>query len=127
MADLLVHSDVLVDHLRGARRLQPGPDRLSYSAVTRFDLFASEDADERRIQRLLSPFQELSLDRRVAERAGRLLRDTSLAAADALIAATAIVHRMPLVTAETKEFGGIDGLEVRSPLALGDPVEWGPA
>ena len=126
MADLLVHTDVFVHHLRGARRLRPSGDRLSFSSITRFDLFASEGGDQRRIQRLLSPFEEIPVDRRVAERAGPLLSSARLPAADALIAATAIVHRMPLVTERDKDFGEIAGLELRAPTLLGDPAAWGP-
>ena len=40
MADLLVDTDVFVDHIRGAARIRVGPHTLSYSVVTRCELFA---------------------------------------------------------------------------------------
>ena len=40
MADLLVDTDVFVDHLRGAVELTAGRHRLHYSVITRAELFA---------------------------------------------------------------------------------------
>ena len=37
--------------------------------------------------------------------------------ADAIIAATALVHSMPLITSNIEDFKGIDGLEVINPFA----------
>jgi hypothetical protein len=35
VADLLVDTDIFIDHLRGAAELKPGRHRLHYSVVTR--------------------------------------------------------------------------------------------
>src|SRR4051794_20284536 len=75
VAELLVDTDVFIDHLRGASPLRPGRDALSYSTVTRCELFAGDAAQEDAVALLLSPFRELPVDRAVAERAGRLRRD----------------------------------------------------
>ena len=53
MADLLVDTDVFVDHLRGARRMEPGRDRILYSVVrddgvTAFRRFADRRLTGRR-------------------------------------------------------------------------------
>lgn len=73
VADLLVDTDVFVDHLRGAAKLVPGRHRLHYSVVTRAELFAGNTATNLSSQ-LLAPFRELAVDRAIAERAGRLAR-----------------------------------------------------
>ena len=38
MADVLVDTDVFIDHLRGAHALRPGSHRLHYSVITRAEL-----------------------------------------------------------------------------------------
>ena len=116
MASLLVDTDVFVDHLRGARRLQAPPeDRLSYSVVTRCELFAGTATDEKAVRELLTPFRELPVDRAVAERAGRIRRETGIRTPDALIAATALVGRLTLVTRNERDFEPVSGLRLRPP------------
>ena len=46
MPDLLVDTDVFVDHLRGARKMRAGLDRILYSVVTRCELFAGREVEE---------------------------------------------------------------------------------
>ena len=115
MADLLLDTDVFVDHLRGARRLKPGQDRILYSGVTRCELFAGRDADEEAVQRLLEVFEELAVDRPIAERGGRLRRAGGIRTPDALIAATALEHKLVLVTRNTRDFQSVRGLKLRPP------------
>jgi predicted nucleic acid-binding protein len=112
---ILVDSDVFVDHLRGNRRLVAGRDELHVSAVTRAELFSGRGAEERLIRRLLEPMTDLPVDAAIAERAGRMRRGTSRRLPDALIAATALEHRLTLVTRNTRDFEGIRGLIVRAP------------
>lgn len=113
MADLLVDTDVCVDHLNGTRRL-PRSGRLAYSVITRAELLADPAADEPTIHRLLAAMDELAVDRRIAERAGRLRRERqSVKMPDALIAATALVHSLTLRTNNARDFRRITGLRVR--------------
>jgi toxin FitB len=112
---LLIDSDVLVDHLRGHRRLVAGTDELHVSAVSRAELFAGRGSEERRVRRLLSPMTDIPVDTAIAERAGRLGRTGSLRLPDALIAATALEHRLTLVTRNIRDFEGVRGLKLRPP------------
>jgi predicted nucleic acid-binding protein len=110
-ADLLVDTDVLVDHLRGDRRLRADGRRLAVSVVTRCELFAGRD-DAARLRRLLAAMVELAVDPPIAELAGITRRETGIATPDALIAATALTHRLPLMTRNRGHFDRVPGLEV---------------
>jgi predicted nucleic acid-binding protein len=113
VAELLVDTDVFIDHLRGAAALVPGRHRLHYSVVTRAELYAGSTATNLSSQ-LLAPFRELAVDRAVAERAGRVAREFGVRLPDALIAATALEHGLGLVTRNRKHFESIRGLRLRT-------------
>jgi hypothetical protein len=111
----LVDTDVFVDHLRGARPLKTGPHQLSYSVITRCELFAGRSAEEAALALLLAPFMELPVDRSVAERAGRLRRTNGIRTPDALIAGTALEHGLGLMTRNTSDFAGVPDLKIVMP------------
>jgi predicted nucleic acid-binding protein len=113
MAELLVDTDVCIEHLAGARRLPGGSGRLAYSVVTRAELLAGAGEDEPSVRRLLAGMEELVVDRRVADRAGLLRRELpSLRMPDALIAATSMVHAVALHTKNTRDFVRVPGLRL---------------
>jgi predicted nucleic acid-binding protein len=113
VADLLVDTDVFIDHLRGAAELKPGRHRLHYSVITRAELFAGNTATALASQ-LLAPFREVPVDRGVAERAGRVAREFGLRLPDALIAATALENELSLSTRNAKHFQKVRGLRIRA-------------
>jgi predicted nucleic acid-binding protein len=115
LADLLVDTDVFVDHLRGHRPLAADGDHVRYSAITRAELFAGRSAQEDPVRLLLAPFTEIDVDRSIAESGGRLRRTHAIALPDALIAATALRHELTLVTRNVSDFGSVPGLSVRAP------------
>lgn len=109
---IMVDSDILIDHIRGVRKLPPLP--LAYSVITRCELFAGRD-DPSMLRRLLAPLQELDLSSAIAERGGALKREAKVPTPDALIAATALEHALPLMTRNTRHFGGVPDLDLRTP------------
>jgi predicted nucleic acid-binding protein len=113
-ADVLVDTDVLVDHLRGAHRLTSGGRRLGVSVVSRCELFAGRDA-ESRLGSFLAPMIDLPVDAGIAELAGTIRRESGLATPDALIAATAITHGIPVMTRNRRHFERVDTLRVVRP------------
>ncbi len=112
MADFLVDTDVFIDHLRGATEFDPKTHRVHYSVITRAELFAGNAATEL-VNTLLAPFREVSIGRALAERAGRLRRETDIRLPDALIAATAIEHKLSLFTRNRTDFKRVSGLRIR--------------
>lgn len=114
MADILVDTDVFVDHLRGAAELKSGRNRLHYSVVTRAELFAGNSATDL-VSQLLTPLRELSVDRSIAERAGRVVREFQLRMPDALIAATALENNLSLATRNRRDFDRVRSLRLRTP------------
>ena len=115
VADLLLDTDVFVEHLRGARRLSSGGQQIAYSVVTRCELFAGRQGEEGKVADLLEPFVEIPLDRNIAEMAGRFRRDRMVRIADALIGATALEYDLTLVTRNVRDFRSIPDLRIRSP------------
>jgi len=113
VAEVLVDTDVFVDHLRGAVELKPRRHRLHYSVITRAELFAGNSASDLSI-RLLAPFREIAVDRAVAERAGRVRREAGMHLPDALIAATALEHELHLATRNARHFEAVRGLRLRT-------------
>jgi hypothetical protein len=116
VADYLVDTDVLVDHLRGVQELRPRKrDRLAYSVITRAELFAGRADAEREVALLLDGLAELPITRSSAEAAGRIRRTTGARLPDALIAATAIEHGVALMTRNRKDYERIPKLRLRTP------------
>lgn len=113
MADVLVDTDVFINHLRGAAELKPRRHRVHYSVITRAELFAGNSASDLFTQ-LLAPFREVAVDRPIAERAGRVRRETGIRLPDALIAATALERGLDLATRNTRDFEPVRGLRLRS-------------
>jgi len=113
VADILVDTDVFVDHLRGANELRPGRHRVNYSTVTRAELLAGTTATDL-VSQLLEPFREHAVDRSIAERAGRITREAGIRLSDALIAATALEHSLRVVTRNRRDFERVRGLRLHS-------------
>jgi predicted nucleic acid-binding protein len=116
MAEVLVDTDVLIDHLRGHRPFRSRRDRVFYSVVTRSELFAGRAADEDVVRRLLAAFAEIGLDRTVAEAAGRIRRSAGIPMADAIVAASAVEFGLPIVTGNRHHFERVRGVRIRTPV-----------
>jgi tRNA(fMet)-specific endonuclease VapC len=111
------------------------PDVALISAITLAELSigplaATDEAERARrlahVQQAEADFDPIPFDAAAARVFGivasayrRAGRKTAARAFDALIAATAIAHGLPLYTANPADFAGIDGLVVRTVTAPG--------
>lgn len=113
MGDLLVDTDVLIDHLRGSARFQPPEGAgVSCSVVTRSELLAGPQAQEDAVRTLLASLGEIPVSAEIADAAGLIRRDTGLATPDALIAATALSAGLELRTGNRRHFERVPGLRL---------------
>lgn len=118
---MLVDTDVLIWHLRGLPRATQRLDRLprlTISAITWLELLHGmrSRAELQAVQKSLAlrNTEQLPVTPAITIRAVSLMENLSLShglgMGDALIAATALEHSLPLLTANVKHFGPIEGL-----------------
>jgi predicted nucleic acid-binding protein len=125
MNDVLLDSDILIDHLRGyelarryLQRFEAGEEQGYLSVISVAELAAGQmrqEGEEAKIRRLLALFTLIDLDSAIAWRAGEIRRQYGTRLADALIAATALMRNLPLSTRNLRHFTLIDGLHVEKP------------
>lgn len=124
MNGILVDTSIIIDYLRQKDKgkttqfnLEKGSYKLFISIITYAESYAGKGIWERNeakeiLKKLLSGFQVLPLDEEISEQAGaiRARYDTSIT--DAIIAATAISHKLKLATLNTKDFNKIKTLKL---------------
>ena len=125
----LIDADVVSAHLRGranvTSRLLQHTGRLAMSTVTLAELqtwLHRQNTPQRYrdgLALLKAEFELLAVDEAVANRfgeiGGKLLdRGQTVATPDLLIAATALVHDLTLVTGNVRHFSAIDGLRIEN-------------
>lgn len=120
----IVDTDVLIDAGRGASEavacLQDieGKSALAASVVTQMELFVGcrDKAELQQVEKFLRRFQLIKLTEQVSDEAVELLRQYRLShgllIADALIAATALVFDVPLISKNQRDYHFITGLNL---------------
>ena len=117
----LVDTNIMIDYLRGyppaIALIESLSDRLSLSTITIAELYAGiRGKDERHnIELLISAFEIISVDQDIAIKAGdyknTYFKSHQIYLADAMIAATADVFDVILLTLNVKHFPMIKGLK----------------
>ncbi len=105
----LLDSCILIDHLRGNVAateflLQTRGAAISHITWIEVMVGAADPEGERPLRALLSGFRVIPVDTDVAEEAVHLRRSRRVKLPDAIIWATARVHRLELATRNTKDF-----------------------
>ena len=125
MDEVLLDSDILIDHLRGyeparqyLKRFEAGEVQGYLSIITVAELAAGhmrQDDEEAKVQQLLALFTHIELDFAIAWRGGEIRRHYQTRLADALMAATALSRHLTLATRNLQHFTPIEGLRVEKP------------
>jgi predicted nucleic acid-binding protein len=92
------------------------------SSITRIEVFGFsglKQEEKASLDTLFAFLDVYSLDERVIAKSIELRQIRRMGLADAIIAATALVHAMPLVTRNADDFKAIEGLEVINPFDAG--------
>ena len=114
---LLVDTDILIAYFnrRTYRSYLENPqNRIYYSAVTKKELLSKrglKDSERQAILAVLQRFRLIRIDQRISIEYSRLKSDyPSLGRGDALIAASALVWKLPLLTQNLRHFRLVEGL-----------------
>ncbi len=120
---MLLDSNILIYGSKGEdAALDAILDRtdLSVASVSRIETLGYDHLTEIEQQWLEIAFDRMSvlpLDEAIVERAIELRRTRMMKLGDAIIAATALIHNLELVTRNIDDFKHVEGLKVRNPFA----------
>ncbi len=132
MTALLFDTSVFICHLRGEHpRCTDYVQQVASAALIGIvsvlsiaELYAGEklsEEGERIVDSLIEPFQIIDVGSDISLLAGRLVRQWrrshGIGVIDAVIAATALVEEVPVLTLNAKHFNFIPGLVVLNPVA----------
>ncbi len=96
-----------------ARKLQGA--WLGFSSVTKVEVLGYgglTSSDEQALRSLLSHFEEVPITSSIIEEAIRVRREHRMKTPDAIIAATALIQQMALVTRDVADFKRVSGLKL---------------
>ena len=120
----LIDTGLLIQHIRGKHsavnliRSLSKTNRLCISSITRLEVQAGAfDTELYATKKLLSRFINYDLDNEIADKAGRLIftsrrQNRAILVPDAIIAATAMVKNISLLTYNKKDFVNISKLSI---------------
>ncbi len=95
---------------------------LAVASVTRIETLGFHrlsELEQHWLETVFDRLKILALDEVVAARAIALRQERKMGLADAIIAATALVHQLPLVTRNVEDFKQVTSLTVLNPFANG--------
>lgn len=112
----LFDTNILIDLFSGRREakqaLEAWPTQNAISLITWMEVMvgAKKYHQEQRTRMALSTFNIINISQDIAERSVALRQEYKLKLPDAIILATAQLHRLELITRNTKDFTGIPGV-----------------
>jgi predicted nucleic acid-binding protein len=122
----LFDRNILIYHLNGQINQRGGAliteglaGTGAYSIISKIEIlgFNQTAAEESQARLLLSRLQEFPLTNEIVEQTIQIRKARRLKLPDAAIAATAIVHQLPIVTRNISDFSAIAGLNCINPFA----------
>lgn len=119
---ILLDSNILIYATRpehSALREFPVTTPLSVSIISKIEVLGFhrlEPWEHEALSRLFQTAKVLPLTSEIADRAVQLRQRRKIGLGDAIIAATALVHGIPLATRNTSDFRHIGGLSLLNPI-----------
>lgn len=128
MSKILIDTSIIIDYLRqkdksktllyffGSHHYQ-----IYISIITHSESYAGKSIWERKaamevLEKLLSNIEILPLEEKISKKAGQIsANNNNLEIVDAIIAATAISHKLDLATLNVKDFEKIKNIKLFSP------------
>jgi tRNA(fMet)-specific endonuclease VapC len=126
MSELLLDTSIIIDFLRRKDKessvlltLVQENRKLSISIITHIELYAGRSVWEKKealeeLEKLFSGVSILPLQEEISRKAGEIKAKHGTNLLDAIIAATALIHRLDLVTLNVKDFENIKGISIYS-------------
>lgn len=119
-ATIVVDTGVIVEYLKTGKGVLPKvyedyTMHIPASALT--ELLASETFKDSSLEKEVVEFVDKyfevkDIDRKTADEAARIIRENSTTMAVALVAATAVIEKLKLLTTDKATFQGISGVEL---------------
>ncbi len=113
---VLFDTNILIDLFSGRREakeaLEAWPPQHAISMITWMEVMAGAKKyhQEHRTRIALNAFEVIGVSPEIAERSVNLRQEYGMKLPDAIILATAQIHRRELVTRNTKDFAGLPGV-----------------
>lgn len=124
MSNILLGTSIIIDSIRQKdtsqtilHKLAQSENELYISILTHTESYAGKSIWEKSeakkaLETILSGLKVLLLDENTSQRAGKIASKHSIGIVDAIIAATAISHKLTLATLNIKHFEKIKGLKL---------------
>lgn len=126
MSKLILDTSVIIDFLRQKEKTDTVLYKLSLennvlyiSILTHTELYAGKSTWEGKnarseLETLFGGLHILPLTEKISENAGQVRAKYGIGLIDAIIASTALLNNIPLVTLNTKHFEQVENLEIHS-------------
>ena len=122
MSNLLLDSNIIIGVVKNRFPVSKLENfSLIVSEITRLEIFGYQKLGKQEEELLIRFFTNidcLPVTKTIIDQAIQLRKQKSMSVGDAIIAATAMVSKLPLATANTKDFRHLENLELINPLAV---------
>ena len=126
MNNLVLDTDIFVDYFRKYAKAEKffeklrSEDNITYfSAITEVELISGNECNnfevKAKLLNFLSNFTKISVNNKIAVKAGDFKRIHGVKMPDAIIAATAFAMKAKLITRNAKDYSRIDEVQVSIP------------
>lgn len=121
---ILLDTSILIDHIRQKEtnqtplyKLSEGGHEFCISILSHTECYSGKSIWERKnakeaLEAILSNIKILPLDIGVSKKAGEIRAKYSVGVGDAVIAATALIHELPIATLNSKDFQKVERVKI---------------